>query len=69
MRKFLLAAAGVAALASATAMAQNASPNTPGNTGVGDKINSSAFSAFKEGAMAANPPPETPAKAAQPVPK
>ena len=67
MRKFLLAAAGVAALASATAMAE-ASPNTPGNTGVGDKINSSAFSA-KEGAMAANPPPTTPAKAAQAVPK
>ena len=63
MRKFLLAAAGVAALASATAMA---SPNTPGNAGVGDKINSSAS---KKGAMAANPLPTSPAKAAQAVPK
>ena len=43
MRKFLLAAA-IGALASATAMAQNASPNDPANgtAGVNDRMNSSA---------------------------
>jgi sporulation protein YlmC with PRC-barrel domain len=56
MRKFLLAAAAAGALASATAMAQNASPNTSGNgaAGVDDKTNSAAT---QGGAMGANPPP------------
>jgi len=70
MRKFLLAAAAVGALASATAMAQNASPSTPGNgtAGVDDKMNSSAA---QGGAMGANPtPPATaPRTTMQDVPK
>ncbi len=54
MRKFLLAATAISALASATAMAQNASPNDPANgtAGVNDKMNSSAT---QGGAMGANP--------------
>ena len=49
MRKALFAAAAVAALASASAMAQNTSPNT-----LNDKMNTPTTHA---GAMEANPPP------------
>ena len=65
MRESLLAAAVVAALASATAVAQNASPDNPakGSAGVNDKMNSSAT---QGGAMGANPAPGT---AAQDVPR
>ncbi len=58
MRESLLAATVVAALASATAVAQNASPDNPakGTAGVNDKMNSSAT---QGGAMGANPPPGT----------
>jgi sporulation protein YlmC with PRC-barrel domain len=69
MRKFLLTAAALGAIASATAMAQNASaqnasPNAPGNgtAGVDDKANSSAT---REGAMGAKPTPAAPAAAPQ----
>ena len=67
MRKFLLAAAAIAALASATATAQNASPNNPttGTAGVNDKMNASATHG---GAMGANPAPRTAANAPQAVP-
>jgi sporulation protein YlmC with PRC-barrel domain len=54
MRKFLLTAAAVGAIASATAMAQNTSPNASGTTGADDKTNSSAT---QGGAMGANPSP------------
>lgn len=54
MRKFLLAATAISALASATAMAQNASPNAT------DKMNSSAT---QGAAMKANPAPGTGANA------
>ena len=69
MRKFLLAAAASGALASATALAQNASPNDPatGTTGVNDKMNSS--SAQGGAAIGANPTPKAPANATQPTPK
>jgi hypothetical protein len=64
MRKFLLAAAAVSAIVSATAMAQNASPNAPG---ADDKMNSSAT---QGGAMGASPAPATaPQTAKQDVPK
>ena len=45
MRESLLAATVVATLASATAVAQNASPDNPakGTAGVNDKMNSSAI--------------------------
>jgi sporulation protein YlmC with PRC-barrel domain len=72
MRKFLLAAAAVSAISSATALAQNASPNNAGNgtAGVDDKMNSSGS---QGGAMGANPTPAAPATtpqtAAQDVPK
>ena len=58
MRKFLLAAA-IGALASATAMAQNASPNDPANgtAGVNDRMNSSATQGGA--AIGANPAPGT----------
>ena len=43
MHKLLLAAAAIGALAIATAMAQNTSPNDPnGTAGVNDKMNSSS---------------------------
>jgi sporulation protein YlmC with PRC-barrel domain len=57
-----------AALASATAVAQNASPDNPakGTAGVNDKMNSSA----QGGAIGANPAPGTaPRTAAQDVPR
>ena len=56
MRESLLAATVVAALASATAVAQNASPDDPakGPAGVNDKMNSSAT---QGGAMRASPAP------------
>jgi sporulation protein YlmC with PRC-barrel domain len=57
MRKFLLAAAATAALASASATAQNASPAN-GTAGGGDKMDSSAT---QGGAMGANPTPAAPA--------
>lgn len=61
MRKFLLAAAAFSAIAGATAMAQNASPNNPGNgPAVDDKMNSPAP---QGGAMGANPTPTAPANA------
>jgi opacity protein-like surface antigen len=65
MRKFLLAAAAVIALASASAMAQNTSPNDPANgTAAGnDKMNSSANQGGA--AMGANPTPKAPATAPQ----
>lgn len=71
MRKFLLAAAAFSAIAGATAMAQNASPNNPGNgPAVDDKMNSPAP---QGGAMGANPTPTAPANAppavTQAVPK
>jgi hypothetical protein len=49
MRKFLLAAA-IGALASATAVAQNASPNDPANgtAGVNDRMNSTATRAAQQ---------------------
>jgi sporulation protein YlmC with PRC-barrel domain len=59
MRKFLLAATATAALASATALAQNASPNNPGAT---DKMDTPAT---QGGAMGANPTPAAPAPAHQ----
>jgi sulfite reductase beta subunit-like hemoprotein len=67
MRKFLLAAAAVTALASASAMAQNATPDNPAKgTAVGnDKMNSSANQGGA--AMGANPSPK--ATATQDVPK
>jgi len=49
MRRFQLAATAIAALASATALAQNASPNNPGAT---DKMDTPAT---QGGAMGANP--------------
>lgn len=60
MRKFLLAATAAGAIASATAMAQNATPNAAGNgtPGAIDKTNSSPAHA---GAMEANPSPAAPA--------
>lgn len=68
MRKFLLTAVAIGAIASATAMAQNASPNNPTNgTAADDKTNSSAT---QGGAMGANPPSATaPQTAKQDVPK
>jgi sporulation protein YlmC with PRC-barrel domain len=64
MRKFLLAAAAVSAISSATALAQNASPNNAGNgtAGVDDKMNSSGS---QGGAMGANPTRAAPATAPQ----
>jgi hypothetical protein len=55
MRRLLLAAAAIGALAIATAMAQNTSPNDPN-----DKMNSSST---QGGAMGANPAPGTAADA------
>lgn len=67
MRKFLLAAAALGAIASATAVAQNASPNNTGAAGADDKMNSSAT---QGGAMGANPAPTTaPQTAKQDAPK
>jgi hypothetical protein len=61
MRKLLLAAAAIGALASSTAMAQNTPPNDPnGTAGVNDKMNSSST---QGGAMGANPAPGTAADA------
>ena len=57
MRKALFAAAAVAALASASAMAQNTTPNT-----LNDKMNTSTT---HTGAMAANPPPAVQSTAPQ----
>lgn len=67
MRKFLLAAAAIGALASATATAQNASPDNPANgtAGANDKMNSSAKQAGA--AIGANPTPEIPANAPRTV--
>jgi sporulation protein YlmC with PRC-barrel domain len=64
MRKALLAAAAVAALASASAMAQNTSPDNSasGTAGVNDKTNPSAT---EGGAMGANPAPAAPATTPQ----
>ena len=59
MRRFQLAATAIAALASATALAQNASPNNPGAT---DKMDTPAT---QGGAMGANPTPAAPASAHQ----
>jgi sporulation protein YlmC with PRC-barrel domain len=58
MRKFLLAAAAIGAIASGAAVAQNTAPTTPGNgtAGVDDKMNSSGT---QGGAMGANPTPAT----------
>jgi len=66
MGKFLLAATAAGAIASATAMAQNASPNAAGNgtAGVNDNTNSSAT---QGGAMGANPSPAAPATTRQPT--
>jgi hypothetical protein len=63
MRKFLLAAAAVTALASASAVAQNTSTDNPANgTAAGnDKMNS----ANQGGAVGANPTPKAPAIAPQ----
>jgi sporulation protein YlmC with PRC-barrel domain len=60
MRKLLLAAAAVAALASASATAQNATPDNPakGTAGTTDKMNSSAP---QGGVVGPNSPPDTPA--------
>jgi hypothetical protein len=70
MRKFLLAAAATAALAGASATAQNTSPDNPANgtAGGADKMNSSAS---QGGAMGANPTSEAPASktATLPTPK
>jgi sulfite reductase beta subunit-like hemoprotein len=65
MRKFLLAAAAVTALASASAMAQNTSTDNPANgTAAGnDKMNSSAN--HGAGAMGANSTPKAPVTAPQ----
>jgi len=61
MRRLLLAAAAIGALAIATAMAQNTSPNDPnGTAGVNYKMNSSST---QGGAMGANPAPGTAADA------
>jgi sporulation protein YlmC with PRC-barrel domain len=64
MRKFLLAAAAVSAIASATALAQNTSPNNPGNgtAGVNDKMKSAGS---QGGAMGANATPAAPAATSQ----
>jgi sporulation protein YlmC with PRC-barrel domain len=59
MRRFQLAATAIAALASATALAQNASPNSLGAT---DKMDTPAT---QGGAMGANPTPAAPAPAHQ----
>jgi sporulation protein YlmC with PRC-barrel domain len=73
MRKALLAAAAIVALTSASASAQNASPDNPANGTAGgtDKMNSSANQGA--GAMGANPTPKTPVTppqtATQDVPK
>jgi sporulation protein YlmC with PRC-barrel domain len=62
MRKFLVAAAALGAVASATAMAQNTAPNAPGSgtAGVNGKMDSSAA---QGGAVGANPAPMAPANA------
>jgi sporulation protein YlmC with PRC-barrel domain len=64
MRKALLTAAAIVALASVSATAQNASPNNPatGTAGVNDKTNPSAT---EGGAMGANPTPAAPATTPQ----
>jgi sporulation protein YlmC with PRC-barrel domain len=59
MRRLLLATTAIAALASATALAQNASPNNPGVT---DKLDTPAT---QGGAIGANPSPTAPANAPQ----
>lgn len=58
MRNALFAAAAVTALASASAMAQNTTPNT-----LNDKMNTST----NTGAMGANPPPAMRSTAPQPA--
>jgi hypothetical protein len=60
MRKLLFAAAAVAALASASATAQNATPDNPakGTAGTSDKMNSSAA---QGGVVGPNSAPDTPA--------
>jgi sporulation protein YlmC with PRC-barrel domain len=66
MRRFQLAATAIAALASAAALAQNASPNNPRAI---DKMDTPAT---QGGAMGANPTPAAPApaqNATQDVPK
>jgi sporulation protein YlmC with PRC-barrel domain len=64
MRKFLLVAAALGAIAGTTAVAQNASSKSPGNgtPAVDDEANSSATRA---GAVAANPSPAAPANVDQ----
>ena len=64
MRRFQLTATAIAVLASATALAQNASPNALGNgtAGTDDKRNSSAT---QGGARGANPSATAPANAPQ----
>ena len=67
MRKILFAAVTVSALASASAMAQNASPNNPDDGAAAtDKTNSSATQ--NGAAMRANPAP-APKAVSQDVPK
>ena len=73
MRKFLFAAIAASALAGASAMAQNTSPNNPdnGNAAIPDKMNSSASQGGA--AMGANPngaaPSDAPKTVTQEVPK
>jgi sporulation protein YlmC with PRC-barrel domain len=68
MRKILFAAVAVSALAGASAMAQNASPNNPDNGAAAapDKMNSSATQA---GAMMGANPATAPKTVSQDVPK
>jgi sulfite reductase beta subunit-like hemoprotein len=61
MRKALLAAAAIAALASADAMAQNTTTDNPSNGAAAGKMNSSA----NQGTMGANPTPNASASGTQ----
>ena len=69
MRKGLIVGAAIAALASASATAQNATPDNPvkGTAGASDNMNSSANQGA--GAMTANPAPKAQATTTQDVPK
>jgi PRC-barrel domain len=75
MRKALLAAAAIAALASASAMAQNTTTDNPSNGAAGaDKMNpATAPGAMKAnppiGTIGANPTPAAPVTTTQDVPK
>jgi hypothetical protein len=61
MRRLLLAAAAIGALAIATAMAQNTSPNDPnGTAGVNDKMNSSSTQGGAMGRIRPQGPRRTP---------